>query len=78
MGSSTALKMFDIALILRGVAVSNVPRKAENPMIDISDGRNANDRMNRYGLAYFRAGAPSFNTEGQHLVGVSKHKQTPQ
>ena len=46
-GSRIALNTFDAALIFNGVEVSKVPRKAENPIKLISEGKNANDLMKR-------------------------------
>jgi hypothetical protein len=40
-----------------------LPRNAENPTRENIDGRKANDLINRYGLAYSRAGAPLFKTD---------------
>mmetsp|Transcript_12800 Transcript_12800/g.22007 ORF Transcript_12800/g.22007 Transcript_12800/m.22007 type:complete len:275 (-) Transcript_12800:133-957(-) len=77
MGSRTALKMFDAALILRGVDVSRVPRNAEKPINEIKEGRNANALMNRYGLAYWSAGAPSFNTDDRIFSGYFNINAVP-
>ena len=70
MGSKTALNTFDVALIFSGVDVSRVPRNAEKPINEIRDGRNANALMNRYGLAYCSAGAPSTRSEARNEEGT--------
>mmetsp|Transcript_28505 Transcript_28505/g.59411 ORF Transcript_28505/g.59411 Transcript_28505/m.59411 type:complete len:111 (-) Transcript_28505:369-701(-) len=69
MGSRIALNKFEVALILRGVDVSRVPRNAEKPINEIKEGRNANALMYKYGLAYWSAGAPSLSTEDKIFSG---------
>ena len=55
----------------------NLPRKAENPTSDTKDGRNAKDRMSRYGLAYCSAGAPSDKTELRARSGFRNMRGVP-
>mmetsp|Transcript_25003 Transcript_25003/g.45038 ORF Transcript_25003/g.45038 Transcript_25003/m.45038 type:complete len:120 (+) Transcript_25003:814-1173(+) len=77
MGSRIALKIFDVALILRGVDVSRVPRNAEKPINETREGRNANALMNKYGLAYWSAGEPGFNTADKIFSGYSNINAVP-
>mmetsp|Transcript_7424 Transcript_7424/g.16208 ORF Transcript_7424/g.16208 Transcript_7424/m.16208 type:complete len:120 (-) Transcript_7424:575-934(-) len=76
-GSRIALNIFEVALILRGVDVSRVPRNAEKPINETREGRKENALMNKYGLAYCNAGAPSFNTEDRIFSGYRNIKAVP-
>jgi hypothetical protein len=51
-------------------SLSLLPRNAENPTREMSEGRNANDRISRYGFAYFKAGAPSILSNDAHKFSV--------
>ena len=57
--------------------VLNVPRNAENPTKDIKDGKNANERISKYGLAYSMAGAPSAKTALKAPLGLKKINGVP-
>jgi len=45
-------KPYHLDTLLSSLLRTYSPRKAENPINEINEGRNANDLMNRYGLAY--------------------------
>mmetsp|Transcript_13510 Transcript_13510/g.20500 ORF Transcript_13510/g.20500 Transcript_13510/m.20500 type:complete len:205 (-) Transcript_13510:1278-1892(-) len=51
MGSKIAFNKLANRLIFNGVTVSITPLKAENPIKENIDGRNAKPRIKRYGLA---------------------------
>ena len=76
-GSMIRFSRFAPKEIFTGVTVSRIPRKAENPMRDIKDGKKANERIKRYGLAYWRAGAPSFSTTDKTFSGLRKMRGVP-
>jgi hypothetical protein len=57
--------------------LNDLPRKAENPTNETKEGRNAKDRMTRYGLAYSNAGAPLGSTELSARSGLKNIRGVP-
>mmetsp|Transcript_4125 Transcript_4125/g.5397 ORF Transcript_4125/g.5397 Transcript_4125/m.5397 type:complete len:119 (-) Transcript_4125:153-509(-) len=77
MGSNTAFSTFANKLIFRGVTVSIVPLKAENPIRENMDGKKAKPLIKRYGFANSRAGAPFLRTPPSKRSGCDRIKKDP-